>query len=110
MGMDENNCLGVLGIGNILAEYGKNDEAKEIFKLLSTSVPDSLIGQHAMLNQAHLLMAEESYEFSVNLYQTCLEKQPESLEIAMFLSKAFYKKKDYDSCKKLTIRLISKYP
>jgi hypothetical protein len=29
-----------LGIGNIFAEYGKIDEAKEIFKLLATSEAD----------------------------------------------------------------------
>lgn len=45
--IDEKNCSGVLGIGNVLAEYGKVHEAKEIFKLLATSEPDSLLGQHA---------------------------------------------------------------
>lgn len=33
--IDENNCAGVLGIGNVLSEYGKVTEAKEIFKLLT---------------------------------------------------------------------------
>lgn len=38
--LDENNCYGSLGIGIIIAEYGKVDEAKEIFKLLANSEPD----------------------------------------------------------------------
>ena len=79
--IDEKNCSGVLGIGNVLAEYGKIHEAKEIYKLLSNTEPDSLLGQHAMVNHAHLLMAAESYEFAVNLYQAVLEKQPNNTEI-----------------------------
>ena len=59
---DENNCAGVLGIANVLTEYGKVDEAKEIYKLLATSEPDSEIGLHAMVNQAHLLMDDSSRE------------------------------------------------
>lgn len=37
---DEANCFGVLGIGNILAEYGKTHEAKEIYKLLEQSASE----------------------------------------------------------------------
>ena len=65
---DENNCAGVLGIANVLTEYGKVDEAKEIYKLLSTSEPDSEIGLHAMINQAHLLMDDQNREYAINLY------------------------------------------
>jgi hypothetical protein len=35
--LDENNTYASLGIGNLLAEYGKVDEAKEVFKLLANS-------------------------------------------------------------------------
>ena len=48
--LDENNSYGSLGIGNVLAEYGKVDEAKEIFKLLANSEPDQLIGLDALIN------------------------------------------------------------
>ena len=54
--IDDANCFGSLGIANVLCEYNKVHEAKEIYKLLSVSEPDSLAGQHAMLNHAHLLM------------------------------------------------------
>lgn len=37
---DEANCFGVLGIGNILAEYGKVHEAKEIYKLLEQNASE----------------------------------------------------------------------
>ena len=40
----------------------------------------------------------------------CLEKQPKSQEIAMYLAKAYYKKKDYSSCKKITVNLLVKHP
>lgn len=39
--LDENNTHASLGIGNLLAEYGKVDEAKEVFKLLANSEADS---------------------------------------------------------------------
>ena len=88
---DENNCAGVLGIANVLTEYGKVDEAKEIYKLLSTSEPDSEIGLHAMINQAHLLMDDQNREYAINLYQAVLEHQPDNLQVAMYLCKAYYK-------------------
>ena len=110
METDENNCAGVLGIGNVLTEYGKVDEAKEIYKLLSTSEPDSVIGQHAMLNHAHLLMDDQNSEVAINLYQAALEQQPENLQIAMYLCKAYYKQTDYSRCKSMTVKLLTKHP
>lgn len=108
--LDDNNCFGSLGIANVLCEYTKVHEAKEIYKLLSQSEPDSLAGQHAMLNHAHLLMNENNFDVAVNLYQTCLEKQPNNKEIAMYLSKACYHKKDFAMCKKILIKWMVKYP
>ena len=111
--IDDANCFGSLGIANVLCEYNKVHEAKEIYKLLSVSEPDSLAGQHAMLNHAHLLMQEANFEFAVSLYQTCLEKAKSSAqrrEISMYLAKAHYKKKDFTLCKKLTVNLMVHYP
>jgi hypothetical protein len=42
--IDDMNCFGSLGIANVLCEYNKVHEAKEIYKLLSVSEPDSLAG------------------------------------------------------------------
>ena len=121
--IDDNNCFGSLGVANVLCEYNKVHEAKEIYKLLGQSEPDSLAGQHAMLNHAHLLMWEGNYEFAINLYQTCYEKAQQcsgsshgsrssnaTKEIAMFLAKALFKKKDYTACKKITVTLMVKHP
>ena len=55
-------------------------------------------------------MAEEDFEFAVNSYQLCLEKQPHNLEIALYLSKAYFKKKDFGACQKLLVNLLSKHP
>jgi hypothetical protein len=38
--LDERNSYGSLGIANVLAEYGKVREAKEIFALLANSEAD----------------------------------------------------------------------
>ena len=52
-----------------------------------------------MLNHAHLLMDDQNSEYAINLYQAALEHQPDNLQIAMYLSKAYYKQKDYTRCK-----------
>lgn len=44
---DESNCFATLGIGNILAEYGKLNEAMEIYKVLKESNPNM---HHPLLN------------------------------------------------------------
>lgn len=69
---DEHNCAGVLGIGNVLNEYGKIREANEIYKLLTYSEPNSVIGFHARVNQAHIAMWEKNYDLAVNLYKAAL--------------------------------------
>lgn len=35
--LDDQNCAGALGIANVLNEYDKTTEAKEIYKLLVNS-------------------------------------------------------------------------
>ena len=66
--LDENNSYGSLGIGNILSEYGRTLEAKEIFNLLANSEADQLVGLDALINNAHLWMAEKNYDLAINLY------------------------------------------
>ena len=66
--LDEMNTAGSLGIGNVLSEYNKCTEAKEIFKVIENSETDPMIVRNAMLNHAHLLMTEETNEFAINLY------------------------------------------
>lgn len=38
--VDEANCYATLGVGNILAEYGKLNEAMEIFKVVKENNPN----------------------------------------------------------------------
>ena len=66
--LDEMNTAGSLGIANVLSEYGKVTEAKEIYKVIETSETDPLIVKHALLNHAHLLMNDENSEYAINLY------------------------------------------
>jgi len=51
---DEANCFATLGVANVLAEYGKLNEAMEIYKVLKESNPNMY---HPLMNQAHLSMA-----------------------------------------------------
>ncbi len=53
--------------------------------------------KHALLNHAHLLMADEkNNEFAINLYQAAHEKYPNDITISMYLDKAHFKRKNYD--------------
>lgn len=65
---DDMNTAGALGIANVLSEYTKVTEAKEIYKVLQTCDTDPEILKSAMLNHAHLLMSDEQNEFAINLY------------------------------------------
>lgn len=107
---DDHNCAGALGIANILNEYDKTSEAKEIYKLLVNSEPNSVTGFHARVNQAHITMWEKNYDLAVNLYTSALEFQPENLEVSLYLSKALFKKKDYDGCKELLLKKLHRNP
>ena len=87
----------------MLSEYNKVTEAKEILKVIETSETDPEILKHALLNHAHLLMADDkNVEFAVNLYQSAHERYPNDLTISMYLAKAYFKRKNYDECQKMT--------
>jgi len=108
--LDEMNTAGSLGIANVLSEYGKVTEAKEIFKVLETSETDDQILKNALLNHAHLLMSDENNEFAVNLYQAAHEKFPNDLQISLYLAKAHFKRKNYSVCQKMTTQLLMRSP
>jgi tetratricopeptide (TPR) repeat protein len=108
--IDESNTYASLGIANILTEYGKVDEAKEIYKLLANSESDQPISLDAMVNQSHLLMAEGNFDNAINLYQACLAKSPDNLDIWMYLSKAHFRKQNFEACKQITIAQLAKNP
>jgi tetratricopeptide (TPR) repeat protein len=55
-----------------------------------------------LINQSHLWMAEGNYDNAINLYKACLAKSPDDLEISMYLSKAYFKKQNFEACKKIT--------
>ena len=44
------------------------------------------------------------------MYQAALEHQPDNLQIAMYLTKAYFKQQDYTRCKTMTIKLLAKHP
>lgn len=96
--MDESNCLGILGIANILTEYGKVHESKEIYKLIQSCETDPLIIFHSMLNNAHLLINQENQEIALNMYQAASLKYPNDKKLALYLCKAYYKQEKFDLC------------
>lgn len=104
--IDEANSFATLGVGNVLAEHGKLDEAMEIFKVLKETNPSMY---HPWVNQAHLAMAQSNYEGAINLYKKCLEKYflgGRNLEVESYIAKAYYKMKQYETCRKVLIDLI----
>ena len=82
--IDEMNTAGSLGIANVLSEYNKVTESKEIYKVLQTSEADPEILKSAMLNHAHLLISdtdnsdiEQNQNYAINLYQAAHDKFPD---------------------------------
>ena len=108
--LDEMNTAGSLGIGNVLTEYNKVTEAKEIFKVIANSETDQTIIKHAMLNHAHLLMNDENNEFAINLYQAGRDKFPDDVNMALYLAKAHFRRENYDECQKMTVKLMMRHP
>lgn len=107
---DEANCFATLGIGNVLAEHGKLNEAMEIYKVLKESNPNM---SQPLINQAHLSMAQNNFEVAVNLYQKVLEKffiGGKNLEIELYLAKAYFKMKAFEKCRKTLNNMIIRYP
>ena len=103
---DEANVFATLGVGNILAEHGKLNEAMEIYKVVKECNPNIY---HPWINQAHLSIAQSNYEGAVNLYSKCLEKffpGGKNLEIELYMCKAYYKMKQFDTCRKILTNLI----
>ena len=55
-------------------------------------------------------MAEKSYDLAINLYKEFLIKNPNNIEIAMYLSKAYFRKQNFEVCKQMTVNLLAKHP
>lgn len=53
--IENNNVFATLGIGNILGEFGKVNEAQEIFKIVREHHPNT---PYPMINSAHLYLAQ----------------------------------------------------
>lgn len=105
---DHSNAYASLGLANVLAFFGKTEDASEIYRLITEST-SSLF--EPLVNQAHLLVEEKKFDQSINLYQNVLEKfKPGDLKMQMYLSKALYLKEDYAKCKELLTGLILRFP
>lgn len=106
---DETNAFASLGVANVLAEHNKVTESMEVYKALKETNPNI---PHPLINQAHLNIAQGNYESAINLYQKALEKYHggRDLEIELYLSKAYFKIKNYEQCKKLLTNLMIRYP
>lgn len=63
------------------------------------------------MNQAHLSVGERKYELAINLYKNVLEKfLPNDLNTEMYLAKVYYRKGDFETSKRITLRLITRHP
>jgi hypothetical protein len=43
-------------------------------------------------------MWESNFDLAANLYKTALEQKPGDLEVRLYLSKAFFRMKDFTQC------------
>lgn len=105
---DHTNCYASIGVANVLAFFNKTDDALEIYKLMSQSNPNLHI---PLINQAHLNISQNKFEVAINLYRNVLERfKIDDLTTEMYLSKAYYRKNDFETCKNILLSLIARYP
>jgi len=55
-------------------------------------------------------MWHSNFELAVNLYKSALELKPDNLKVSLYLSKAYFRKKDYGHCKSVLKRILQLYP
>ena len=55
-------------------------------------------------------MWNKNFDLAVNLYKSALELQPDHLKVSLFLSKAYFRKKDYAQCKHVLKRILQLHP
>lgn len=106
---DDQNCAASLGIANVLNEYDKRSEAVEIYKLLANSEPNSATGINARVNQGHIAMWDSNYDLAANLYKSALQQKPDDLDISLYLSKAYFRMKDFTNCRTLLESIAPKH-
>lgn len=109
LAMDEANAYAALGIANVLTEHGKINESMDIYKALKENCPSMT---HALVNLGHLSVYQESFVNAINFYGKALEQceGKRNLEIELYLSKAYYRQKDFASCRKILQKLMLRYP
>lgn len=79
--------------------------------MLVNSEPTSTTGFHARVNQAHIAMWDNlKFDLAVNLYTQALELQPDNLEVSLYLSKALFRNKEFETCRELLLKKIHVHP
>lgn len=58
-----------------------------------------------------MCVGDKKYELAINLYDIVLDKYtPQDLKTGMYLAKAYFLKDNFEVCKKVLIKLISRNP
>lgn len=105
---DQGNTYACMGLANVLAFFNKTEDAQEIYKLVCQANPSMY---SPILNQAHLCVGDKKYELAINLYDIVLDKYiPQDLKTGMYLAKAYFLKDNFEVCKKVLIKLITRNP
>ncbi len=110
---DESNIFAAMGVAIVLAEHNKTEEALEILKGVKEACPSHVERPAILINLAHLHVVHENYESAINLYIKALEMFPQGrgdLDTELYLSKAYYKNKQFEPCHKTLKKLIVLYP
>eukprot|EP01016_Furgasonia_blochmanni_P048444 TRINITY_DN7211_c0_g2_i1.p1 TRINITY_DN7211_c0_g2~~TRINITY_DN7211_c0_g2_i1.p1 ORF type:complete len:397 (-),score=85.78 TRINITY_DN7211_c0_g2_i1:725-1855(-) len=106
---DESNVYAAIGLGIVLAEYGKLTEAKNIFNSLLESSQNNY---SLLVNLGHIDFLNEQYDNAISIYSTCLKKHREVPDdyLEMCLAITYYFAKKFKDAQRLFRRLVLRNP
>lgn len=112
---EPNNVFAANGIGAVLAELGRLDEAKEIFQEVQAAVAASqgfISIPDLYINLANVSLASQEYADSLNLYRVAMERLDASKQsqVLLYQSRSAYDSGDYKAAKHFLLRAIHVAP
>jgi RNA polymerase-associated protein CTR9 len=112
---EPNNVFAANGIGAVLAELGRLDEAREIFQEVQAAVAASqgfVSIPDLYINLANVSLASQEYADSLNLYRVAMERLDASKQsqVLLYQARSAYDSGDYKIAKHFLLRAVHVAP
>jgi RNA polymerase-associated protein CTR9 len=108
------NIYAANGVGAILAEQGKVEQAKEVFVSVQevAAASGDLVMPDVWVNLAHIFLAQEQYNNAIKMYQNCLKKFYYNCDsqVLLYMARAYYDWDHLQECKRTLLRALHLKP